>query len=114
MKVDISTIVMLLTEEGLLEKCAISNFEFCIENVLRYIENRDLFNPDFFLFQLEKQTVKLLNCIESDLIDQSSAIRLRGLLQEDFSEASVILLLDILEDMNYKNRKRPIIVKKIR
>ncbi|MCS2612134.1 hypothetical protein NXY41_16595 [Bacteroides fragilis] len=93
MKVDISTIVMLLTEEDLLEKCAISNFEFCIENVLRYIENRDLFNPDFFLFQLEKQTVKLLNCIESDLIDQSSAIRLRGLLQEDFSEASVILLL---------------------
>lgn len=114
MKVDISTIVMLLTEEDLLEKCAISNFEFCIENVLRYIENRDLFNPDFFLFQLEKQTVKLLNCIESDLIDQSSAIRLRGLFQEDFSEASVILLLDILEDMNYKNRKRPIIVKKIR
>ncbi len=107
MKVDISTIVMLLTEEDLLEKCAISNFEFCIEN-------RDLFNPDFFLFQLEKQTVKLLNCIESDLIDQSSAIRLRGLLQEDFSEASVILLLDILENMNYKNRKRPIIVKKIR
>ena len=76
MKVDISTIVMLLTEEDLLEKCAISNFEFCIENILRYIENRDLFNPDFFLFQLEKQTVKLLNCIESDLIDQSSAIRL--------------------------------------
>ena len=111
MKVDISTIVMLLTEEDLLEKCAISNFEFCIENILRYI---DLFNPDFFLFQLEKQTVKLLNCIESDLIDQSSAIRLRGLLQEDFSEASVILLLDILENMNYKNRKRPIIVKKIR
>lgn len=86
MKVDISTIVMLLTEEDLLEKCAISNFEFCIENVLRYIENRDLFNPDFFLFQLEKQTVKLLNCIESDLIDQSSAIRLRGLLQEDFQK----------------------------
>lgn len=50
MKVDISTIVMLLTEEDLLEKCAISNFEFCIENVLRYIENRDLFNPDFFYF----------------------------------------------------------------
>lgn len=46
--------------------------------------------------------MKLLNCIESDLIDQSSAIRLRGLLQEDFSEASVILLLDILENMNYK------------
>ena len=34
MKVDISTIVMLLTEEDLLEKCAISNFEFCIENYL--------------------------------------------------------------------------------
>lgn len=49
MKVDISTIVMLLTEEDLLEKCAISNFEFCIENILRYIENRDLFNPDFFI-----------------------------------------------------------------
>lgn len=30
MKVDISTIVMLLTEEDLLEKCAISNFEFCV------------------------------------------------------------------------------------
>ena len=91
MKVDISTIVMLLTEEDLLEKFAISNFEFCIENVLRYIENRDLFNPDFFLFQLEKQTVKLLNCIESDLIDQSSAIRILGLLQEEFTEEYDIL-----------------------
>lgn len=70
---------------------------------MRYIENRDLLTL-IFLFQLKKQTVKLLNCIESDLIDQSSAIRLGDYCKKIFQK-NVILLIDILENMNYKNRK---------
>jgi len=107
----------LFSDEKILAEQAIPGEKYSLENILKFIELRDSFHPDFFLFQLEYGIIAYYEKIKYNQKLRPYAEEMRKSLQSEISEEGVGSIVNLLNKMKENeflvNSANNLIVKKI-
>jgi len=114
---DLLNLAHLFSDEKMLAEQSISSEQYSLENILKFIEIRDSFHPDFFLFQLEYGIITYYEKIKCNPKLRPYAEEIRKGLHTKISEEGVCSIVNLLNKIKGNefsvNNPNNLIVKKI-
>jgi hypothetical protein len=113
----LSNIDSLLLNEDLLSKQSISTENFSVVNLLKIIDDRKLFNPDFFMYQFESALIAFYESIKNNIKFKLYEEKIKNHLEFQISEKTIEdikkELIKILEQEFGSKDSQDFIIKKL-